>query len=243
MLQTWQRAEVQTAVDATDTPAPRTLAEEAYQRLKADIVMCRLAPGARFSELQLSEHYTLGRAALRSALTRLCASGLVESIPRRGYAIAPITVKSVTDLFDLRLLLEPQVAERATPHIDVDLLRELNRKPQDVRAEEEQLAFLHSNQAFHVAIAQATGNQRTVELISDLFEESTRLVNLGLFAQPGSTQATNRQLQQDAQHEALLDAFARRDAAAAWDAAASHVRSSKEHVLAQILRGDIEALV
>ena len=129
--------------------------DAAYLRLKNDIITCQLAPGSQFSELDLSTHYGMGRAALRSALTRLCEIGLLQSIPRRGFQVTPITVKSVTDLFDLRLIIEPKVAELAATKIDAGVLRSLNAHPQDARSASEQIAFLTSNHAFHCAIAAA----------------------------------------------------------------------------------------
>ncbi len=197
-----------------------------------------MAPGEQFSELELSTHYELGRAALRSALTRLCEIGLIESVPRRGFVVTPITVKSVTDLFDMRALFEPKVAELATPHVDTEELRALNSRPQDADKESDQLAFLSSNQAFHVAITRATGNQRLTKLMNELFDESTRLVNLGLFGESPSEDKRGDQIVQDEQHEALIKAFEKRDANAARKAAALHVQSSKELVLAHIMRGE-----
>jgi len=215
-----------------------TLADAAYLRLKTDIILCRLAPGAQFSELELSTHYELGRAALRSALTRLCEIGLIESLPRRGFLVTPISVKSVTDLFDMRLIIEPRVAELATPHVDAERLRALNSRPQDAKKPSDQLAFLSSNHAFHLAIAEATGNQRITKFVSELFDESTRLVNLGLYGTKGLSPSKESLVGQDDQHEQLIAAFESRDADAAREAATRHVQSSKELVLAHVMRGD-----
>ena len=144
----------------------------------------------------------------------------------------------------MRVMIEPGVAELATPNIDTALLRELNLKPQDADTESEQLAFLQSNHSFHVAIAEATGNQRLSKLVSDLLDEGTRLVNLGLYGEKQELQsAKENQTAQDDQHEALIDAFERRDAAGAREAARVHIEHSQSLALERIMAGRLTVQV
>lgn len=112
----------------------------------------------------------LGRAATRAALTRLGDTGLIQPIPRYGYLVTPITMVSIRELFELRLILEPAAAALATGKVDVARLRAINSAPQQAASESEQLAFVDSNRAFHRAIVAATGNRRLVALLEDIGE-------------------------------------------------------------------------
>src|ERR1700719_129296 len=85
----------------------------AFDRIKRDIISCALAPGRQVTEGELASRYSLGKAPIRAALAGLCQEGLLRAIPRRGYLIAPITMRNVQDTIQLRLLLEPAAARLA----------------------------------------------------------------------------------------------------------------------------------
>ncbi len=103
----------------TDTLADRvSLGEAAYRQIRAHIISCRLAPGQRLTERGLARETGLSVSAVREALTRLDQDGLVRTLPRKGYRVTPLTVKSVDDLFALWRLIGPELArlgiQRAT---------------------------------------------------------------------------------------------------------------------------------
>src|SRR3954454_10384406 len=79
-----------------------------------------LAPGAGVSEAQLVDAYGLSKAAVRAALARLRAEGLVVAEPRRAHVVAPLTMRDVLEIYALRLLLEPPGAEAAAGRMDRD---------------------------------------------------------------------------------------------------------------------------
>jgi DNA-binding GntR family transcriptional regulator len=212
----------------------RRQSDQAFKKIKDEVILCRLAPGARFSEAELSERLGLARAAARAALMRLAEVGLVEPVPRHGFVVTPITIASIRELFELRVIAEPQAAALAVGNIDPAKLRALNRSPQDAGSDAEQLAFVESNRAFHREIAVATGNSRLVQLLESLADEMQRLVQLGLFGSDGN-EAEQRNA--DAQHEALIAAFERGDAKAAEQAARLHIEHARSLVMNRIMSG------
>jgi DNA-binding GntR family transcriptional regulator len=218
-------------------PQPQSLGDQAYDVIKGDIVLCRLAPGAEFTEAALAERYRLGRASIRSALSRLSQDGFVNVVPRRGYVIAPITVKGVQEIFELRLILEPAAARIATGHVDLQRLRATNSWPTISDSTKQNLRFLTSNRAFHIAIAEATGNDRLAQAITTLHDEMARLLNLGLFSsgrEPDALQI-DYELQRQ-QHDVLIDSLAARDPDAAERAAREHIEHSRDLVVRAIFR-------
>jgi DNA-binding GntR family transcriptional regulator len=208
--------------------------DQAFEQIKNEIILCRLAPGAHFSEAELSLKFGLARAATRAALTRLAEAGLVQPVPRHGFVVAPITIASVRDLFELRLMIEPQAAALAASKIDTKRLRALNRAPQDAHTLDEQLSFVQSNRAFHREIALATGNRRVVDLLDSLSDEMQRLVQIGLFGQGGSDAERHHA---DEQHEALIAAFEAKDAGAAEQAARQHIEHSRSLAMERLIKG------
>jgi DNA-binding GntR family transcriptional regulator len=210
--------------------------DQAFEAIKNEIILCRLSPGARFSEAELSDRYNFGRAATRAALMRLSEVRLVQPVPRHGFVVTPITIASIRELFELRLIAEPQAAALAVGKIDTTKLRALNRSPQNAGSDTERLAFIESNRAFHRAIAAATGNSRLFNLLESLADEMQRLVHLGLFG-PGGSEAERRNA--DAQHEALIAAFENRDANAAELAARLHIEHARSMAMDRIVNGSV----
>src|SRR5688572_14083169 len=113
--------------------ANQTLAEDAYRVIKREIIRCELRPGSQITEAYLAETYGLGRAAIRSALNRLYQNRLVRPLPRKGYLVAPITLKYVHDFFAVWLMLEPAGARLAAGKVDVAQLRAIDAELREIR--------------------------------------------------------------------------------------------------------------
>jgi DNA-binding GntR family transcriptional regulator len=160
----------------------RLLADTAYDSIKRDIVRCTLEPGQQVTEEELADRYGVGRAAVRAALKRLFQEQLIEIMTRQRYMIAPITLKHVGELFDVRLLLEPSAARRAAGRVDAARLRtldELCRAQYQVGDRESAAAFLSVNTEFHVAVAEASGNTLQASMIRGLLDKVERVHHLG----------------------------------------------------------------
>mgnify|MGYP000096522089 CR=1 FL=1 len=211
----------------------------AYDKLKSDIILGKLPPGTEHTEIGLAETYKMGRAAIRVALTRLSEIQLVDAIPRRGFIIAPITARSIRDLFETRLVVEPRTAYLATGKVDVALLKKLNIGLPSEASAKGRLAFLEKNRAFHLAIAEATGNRRLTFLVGSLLDEMSRLINVGLFGQgPNGTKRDDAHRVQESHHERLITAFENNDRDSAETSAREHIEHSHKLAREQILDGE-----
>ena len=207
------------------------LSDRAYERIRHDIISCVLAPGAEISETQLCSQYRIGKAPVRMALNRLAHDGLVRAIPRRGYRVAPVTVKDVHDVFELRLMLEPTAARMAAGKIGAQRMRVLDEvarssyQPGDPGSTSR---FLEASKAFHVAIARATGNARLAEAIERLLDDMTRLLHLGLGLRDRSQELSRA-------HRALVKALARGDGDTAERICREQIETARNMVLSAIL--------
>jgi DNA-binding GntR family transcriptional regulator len=100
-------------------------AEIAEAALRNAIVNCVLAPGERLSEAALAEEFALGRGAVRSALAKLKASGLVSSSARSGWSVTPISAGEIRELSAARRQLEPLICSVALDETDRQRLKGL----------------------------------------------------------------------------------------------------------------------
>ena len=207
------------------------LTERAYERVRRDIISCVIQPGSEISESQLSNQYKLGKAAVRVALTKLSHDGLVHAIPRRGYRVMPVTLKDIHDVFELRLMLEPAAARMAAGKVNTQRLKTYDEvcregyEPGDARSTSR---FLEAHKAFHVTIAQATGNERLASAIEHLLDEMTRLMHLGLRLRKGSQDILQ-------EHKALVKALSRGDGETAERICRNQIETARNMVLSAIL--------
>jgi DNA-binding GntR family transcriptional regulator len=218
----------------TPVEAPPSLTEQAVAALRRDILTTRLAPGETLSEAAAAQRLNLGKAPIRAALARLAEEGLVQAVPRRGWVVSLVTIRDIHEVFDLRLLLEPEAARRAAGRVCAEALRRLDAvcaagyRPED---EESALAFLDANKGFHVAVAELSGNARLARQVDRLLDESTRMLVLGLRRRDRSGEMAH-------EHHALIEALALGRAAEAAGIMHEQVTASREMVLAALTAPD-----
>lgn len=160
-----------------------SLAQKAYQLLRADIISCVLRPGQQVVQSKLAERYQIGTTPIRDALHRLALENLVQPVPRSGYVITPITLTDIQELFELRFLLESFAARMAAARGSEDDLDEIARLADITyvfKDRESVLGHIALNADFHRAIALAAGNQRVVDQLSGLLDELARLFYLAI---------------------------------------------------------------
>lgn len=199
-------------------------ADAAYNRIRQDILSCRLPPAATVTEPELMETYQIGKNSCRIALVRLAHEGFIKSIPRQGYRVAAITLKDVEEVFTLRAQLEPLAARLAVGRVNPEKLKVLEaacRAPIPVLDVSEKIdVFLDANKEFHLAIAAATGNDRLYAMLAQLMDEMSRLVALGF-----GIQRTQPEIKHD--HNAMIDAFIAGDEKRAETIARRHIEAFK----------------
>jgi DNA-binding GntR family transcriptional regulator len=172
-------------VAAPHGAAPVTLNDRAYELLRLEILTFRLRPGEKISERLLAGRYGLGMAAVRVALPRLVQEGFVEKSSERGTIVAPLTLRGVRDLYQMRYLLEPEAARLAAERgMDAAHMGRLERLRHVCEArwadENEALTqVLLVNRDFNSSIAESTGNALLARTIGHLQNLSLRVLFLG----------------------------------------------------------------
>jgi DNA-binding GntR family transcriptional regulator len=182
------------------------------------------------SETLVTDRFQLGRAPVRAALARLAEEGLVQAVPRRGWVVSVVTVRDIHEVFELRLMLEPNAAARAAGHAELARLRALDavcthgHRPDDP---DTALDFLAANRGFHVAVAELSGNQRLARQVGRLLDEATRMLVLGLSTRDRSGEMAH-------EHHALIAAMAAHDAPRARQMMHDQIAASRDMVLAAL---------
>jgi DNA-binding GntR family transcriptional regulator len=98
---------------STKEATPTPLSESAYTLLRDRIVFLEIEPGQPVNEAAVAAELEIGRTPVREALKRLEADHLVVSYPRRGTFATNVDLSELSDLSEIRRLLEPLAARRA----------------------------------------------------------------------------------------------------------------------------------
>jgi DNA-binding GntR family transcriptional regulator len=93
--------------------------------LRAAIVSGDLKPASRLRAEALAARFGTSRSPVREALLTLEREGLVEVLPNRGAVVRRFDHRDLTELYELRCILEPSVAARAASRIAAPALDEL----------------------------------------------------------------------------------------------------------------------
>ena len=215
-----------------------SLSQQAYLRLRHEILTCILSPGEVVTERELAHRYEMSKTPTREALAQVSHDGLMQRLPGRGYLVAPVTVKDVRDLFDLRLILEVAAAERAARDpqpAHIALLKEMSRISYTLDDPDSHVAFLAANRSFHLTLAEAATNRRLVVLLEGLMIEMDRLFHLGLRLRDSSEEMKR-------EHQEVVAALEQHDIKGVRDAITGQIATSRDRILEAIMQGDLPSV-
>lgn len=140
-----------------------TVAEEVARGVRAMIMAAEVRPGERLVEERLSERFGVSRPPIREALRVLERDGIVQSIPRKGFIVIPITAADVREIYELRWILERSAVQAAIPVTDPSLLAPMKAAVARMNADLAQAdpeEMLEANSEFHNALVALAANSR-----------------------------------------------------------------------------------
>jgi DNA-binding GntR family transcriptional regulator len=218
----------------TETATPirdMSQGQDAYQRLIAEIRTGALLPGGRLTETEIAARLGISRTPVREAIRALEADGLVVHVPRVGASIRRLTYPEVTELYEMRCVLEGTAARLAARVASDVELSELDAISGEMALAQGDVGRLFDlNRQFHRTLLDAARNRFLVDAVQAL--EKTMLI-LG----PSTMGIAGRIADAQAEHEAVLAALHARDADAAEALMRKHINAAQAIRLRQ-LRAD-----
>jgi DNA-binding GntR family transcriptional regulator len=208
-----------------------SIADQAYWNIKKDILTCQLEAGSQVVQAQLVERYQMGITPIREALKRIEQEGFLQSIPRYGYVISPITIADVQNIYELRLILEKpsvRLAINRAPGNVLEQIAESANFTYQYGNSESYLNFLNMNTDFHVSIARASENKKLADMIARTLDEMTRIFNLGLDLRDSGDEMRH-------EHMLLANALLKRDAEAAEQILHDQIIRSQQRVIEKLV--------
>lgn len=198
--------------------------EKVVAELRQMIIDGVLEPGASISEVALAESFGVSRTPVREALKQLQTEGLVNIRPRVGTFVSAPSRREVTELFQVKELLEGAAARLLAqrgrvPELDA-LLVNGQMSDQALKAGDVEL-YTRLVHEFHDLLIKGSDNLKLEAHYRTLMHQLAynRLVKTSLAQR-------DRPSQSDSEHRRVLDAILAKDGDRAEQLMRQHVRSS-----------------
>lgn len=152
---------------------PISLTEQAYQVLKQRIQDCEYMPGQPLSEKGLCEALDCGRTPVREALLALRGEGLVEIFPRKGIRVAGFSHERISEIYQIRKLIEPTVCVKYCLRFDKAALLDFDRRFASLDRADDR-AYYQLDTDFHRWLVAAAENRTLDAFFAGLMEVQYR---------------------------------------------------------------------
>ena len=208
-----------------------TVGYTTYEKIKHDIIFGKLEPGAKLKLDALKVSYATSVSTLREILNRLASDGFVSAAEQRGFFVTPVSRNDLSEIANLRILLECHALRESFENGDEDWEADLvaayhklqlieSRMQQDGDTEKER--WKKYDWEFHLALVRACNSSNLLALHATLFGKYLRYQMLVL---------TYRGEVACNEHKALFEAALARNSAAATEVLRAHIINGVEHTL------------
>ena len=188
-------------------------------------------------EAEVAAEMSVSSIPVREAIRELVAMGVLQSAPHRGAWVRQVSLLETIQAFRIRSVLEPLAVESAAPRLrhQCQALRRVVKRIIAAARKRDFASYQHHNQLFHRAIVEASGNQVLLRVWDSLaFEVRTR------FTMDYLTTVDPVAIARE--HEPIVAALDRGDAAKAADLLRSHSTGLVDYLGAQTVHNpDIPA--
>lgn len=210
-----------------DIKPDRPPGQDAYLQIVRDIRAGTLSPGDRLTETDLATRFGMSRTPVREAIRQLEADGLVVHTPRLGATIRTLDHSEISELYEMRAVLEStsaRFAARAASPIELGEIAEIQHAMANATTTEDR--YRH-NQNFHAAILDAARNRF---LLGAVHSVQKTLLILGR----STMEHPDRVADAVTEHAAILTALHARDEDSAERAMRQHIQRAHAARLRQI---------
>lgn len=208
------------------------LRDVVFNTLRRSILTGELKPGERLMEIHLADKLGVSRTPIREAIRKLELEGLVTMIPRRGAEVAQITEKHLRDVLEVRRALDALAVELACERITDAELESLKDACDNFEKETKQgnaNRLARADVAFHDIILNASGNERLVQMISNLSQQMYRY----RLEYVKDETSYDRLI---VEHAAIYEAIRRRNGREGAEAIKNHIDNQEKAVIRRITK-------
>ena len=214
-----------------------TIRKKVYNYVREQVLNGEIKANERLVEAKIASEIGTSRTPVREALHSLELEGLIESIPRIGYIVKPLSDQEAAEICEIRCVIEILAARWAVEKAQKRLTRELKK---NITLAEERIAegdlsrFAECDAQFHEIIARLSGSTRLLELAQTLRRHMLRY-------RLGSIYLSDTALRAIEGHEGILRAIEKGDHGEVASAIRRHLEQAKEDTIRYGIREEERA--
>jgi DNA-binding GntR family transcriptional regulator len=208
--------------------APRTIAGQVAERLRAEIVAGELPAGSRLRQVEIARRYGVSTTPVREALATLQQEGLVRLHPQRGAVVFLPDVDDLREHYEIRAALEALAAAKAAERFQPEWAPPLRALLDEMRDGPPAARYIALNQRFHTELYAHSGCPKLVQMIAGLRDASSSYLHIYRAAEDFPVARL------DAEHREILAACLARDPERAARAVREHLQHTVDHVAARL---------
>ena len=216
-----------------------TRVEDAYLRLKDEILQNRMPPGFQAPEPEIALRLGISRTPVREALIRLESEGLVRLIPRHGALVLPVAADDMREIYEILTALEPEaaasLARKQPDRASLDALEAATRAMEAALRDNDLDAWAEADDRFHRTLLMLHANNRMTNFVSSLFDQVHRARMTTLRLRKPPEQSTR-------EHREILEHILAGDAEKARKSFRAHRERAAAELLSILQSHDLQAL-
>jgi len=205
----------------------RSIRQKIYDHLREQILNGEILPHQHLIETKIAEEIGASRTPVREALHSLELEGLIESIPRVGYVVKPISEAEVAEICEIRSIVEELATRWAIEKAHDKLIQELKKNitlTEEKVSSGEVKAFVEMDAQFHETISKLSGSKRLLELAQTLRRHMLRYRIQSIYSKDNVLRAIDG-------HKGILRAIEKTDVDEIQRAIKAHLEQVKKDVL------------
>lgn len=200
-----------------------------YAHLRQEIISGKIREGEFLRQEAIAARLNVSRMPVRDALKRLIKEGLAVEHQNGRVSVVKLSAKELTEIFEIRAVLEGLVAKVGCKNISTATLIQLEACVLEMVASTSIDQYIEANHYFHHTIAVASGMTRVVNQLVELRDIVVPYIRI--FATNGPPFELEA-----APHKLIIDALRRRDPDECEEISREHVLGSCQEIVESVKR-------
>lgn len=201
----------------------QTASDYVGEALREAIITGQFEDGEELNQVELANHFNVSRVPVREALRRLQAEGLVSAEAHRRAIVTAFNPDRISEIFEIRALLETYMLERAASRIDEDTLANLRRLCDQMDSLKDHARWLERNHTFHAELLRPAGANTALALVDQLSRQVQRYVR--------RTGGVHRPKEAGREHREIVAALEKGDTGKAKRVLERHILHTRDRVI------------
>ena len=211
------------------------LTREAYNDIRKMIFINEFRPGQKVPYRELAKRLGMSLTPVVQALKHMEFLGLLQHEPNRGFYIKPIVAEEISEVYELREMLEVNLIPTIVAQLNKDGASRLKLALEEYLAASRSGSLkvrLAKDMNFHMTLAEISGQSTSIWVLRYLLDFLyLRFEKEQIFSRPQESSAV--------EHQKIYDCIMARNSREAGKAVRNHIRSVKDNVM-EDLRNRLE---